>query len=93
MTSFDYSGKVVAITGASSGIGREIAMAFYECGAKLALCSRSAERVKEAISDFAKPDDPRILIVTADTGNVPEIHAFRDATVKHFGRRHWSPCR
>ena len=86
MTAFDYTDKVVAITGASSGIGREIAMAFYECGAKLALCSRSAERVREAISDFAQPDDPRILIVTADTANVPEIHAFRDAAVKHFGR-------
>ena len=33
MTSFDYSGKIVAVTGASSGIGREIAKAFYECGA------------------------------------------------------------
>ena len=86
MTAFDYTDKVIAITGASSGIGREIAMAFYECGAKLALCSRSAERVKEAIADFAQPDDPRILVVTADTANVPEIHAFRDAAVKHFGR-------
>ena len=86
MTTFDYSDKVVAITGDSSGIGREIAMAFYGCGAKLALCSRSADRVKEAIADFAQSDDPRILVVTADTANVAEIHAFRDAAVKHFGR-------
>ena len=41
---FDFTGKVVAITGASSGIGHEIASAFYEAGAKLALCSRSAQQ-------------------------------------------------
>lgn len=83
---FDYTDKIVAVTGASSGIGHEIASAFYKAGASLALCSRSAERVQEAISDFAQPDDPRVLVVTADTSKVPEIHAFRDAAMERFGR-------
>lgn len=83
---FDYTDKIVAVTGASSGIGHEIASAFYKAGASLALCSRSAERVREAIADFAQPDDPRILVMTADTGKVPEIHVFRDAVIERFGR-------
>ena len=43
---FNYSDRIVAITGASSGIGLEIARQFYLAGASLALCSRSAERVR-----------------------------------------------
>lgn len=86
MTSFDYSGKVVAITGASSGIGHEIAKAFFECGASLSLCSRSADRVREAVSSFADPDDERILISTCDSSEPENIYAFRDATVKRFGK-------
>ena len=86
MTSFDYSGKIVAITGASSGIGREIAMAFYECGASLALCSRSAERVQAAIADFAQPGDPRVLVMSVDSGEPADLYAFRDAAVKQFGK-------
>jgi len=84
--SFDYSGKIVAITGASSGIGHEIAKAFYECGASLALCSRSAERVAEAVKSFADPADERIFITSCDSSVVSQIHAFRDAAVAKFGR-------
>ena len=83
---FDYTGKIVAITGASSGIGHEIASAFYGAGASLALCSRSSQRVRDAVSSFADPDDERLLIMDCDTTEVPQIRAFRDAAVKRFGR-------
>lgn len=83
---FDFTGKVVAITGASSGIGHEIASAFYEAGAKLALCSRSSERVRNAITSFANPDDERIMIMDCDTSVVQNIYNFRDAAVERFGK-------
>ena len=86
MTTFDYSDKVVVITGASSGIGHEIAKAFFECGAKLALCSRSDQRVKDAIASFADPADPRILVMSVDSSEPAGIYAFRDAAVERFGK-------
>ncbi len=85
-TSFDYTGTVVAITGASSGIGLEIAKAFYEAGASLALCSRSADRVREAVKSFAAPDDAHVFITSCDSSVVSDIRAFRDAAVQRFGR-------
>lgn len=85
-TSFDYTGTIVAITGASSGIGLEIAKAFYEAGASLALCSRSADRVCEAVKSFVAPDDARVFITSCNSSVVSDIHAFRDAAVQRFGR-------
>ena len=85
-TSFDYTGTVVAITGASSGIGLEIAKAFYEAGASLALCSRSADRVREAVKSFVAPDDARVFITSCNSSVVSDIRAFRDAAVQRFGR-------
>ena len=39
----DFTGKVVIVTGASSGIGRQLALDFAARGARLVLCARRAE--------------------------------------------------
>ena len=81
-----FHDKIIAVTGASSGIGLEIARHFYQEGASLALCSRSKERVWEAVSAWADPEDPRLLLLSADTAKVEDIYAFQEAAVKYFGR-------
>ncbi len=43
----DYTGKVIIVTGASSGIGRQIALDFARREARLVLSARRAERLQQ----------------------------------------------
>ena len=46
-------GKVVVVTGASSGLGAACAKAFHSVGCKLVLCGRKTETLQQVIN-FAK---------------------------------------
>lgn len=80
-----FQDKVVVISGASSGIGLDIAQRFYEEGAILALCSRSVERVNQAAAKYAALPDPRILTMSADMKSVADIRRFVQAAIDKFG--------
>lgn len=84
---FDFTDSVVAVTGASGiGIGRVIAERFFRAGAKLAICSRSEERILQSACEIAGQDDGRMLAMAADTSRREEVWRFVDRTVERFGR-------
>ena len=51
---FSLEGKTVLVTGASSGIGKEIAVACAKMGAKVVLNGRNEERLKEVASQMGE---------------------------------------
>lgn len=52
MNPFDYSGKVVFVSGGTSGINLGIAHAFAKAGAKVAVMSRSQDKVDAAVKEL-----------------------------------------
>ena len=78
-------GKVVAITGASEGIGRATAARFAQEGAKVAICARRAD-VLNAFADELRKSGADVLPVVADAARPGEAERFIEETVKRFGR-------
>ena len=50
----DFKNKVVLITGASSGIGKESAIEFAKQGAKIVLVSRTKEKLEQVADELKK---------------------------------------
>ena len=51
---FDLTGKVAVVTGASSGIGKEAAIAYAEMGADVALLARRVDKLEETKKEIEK---------------------------------------
>lgn len=62
--------QLILVTGASSGIGRAVALACVKAGARVVACGRNEERLAEAKSQCAAPDNwinaPRDLLSQMD---------------------------
>lgn len=66
---YSLKGKIVFITGASSGIGRSCARAFASQGAKLILAARRAERLEEIAAGLKTEHGTAILVLKFDVRN------------------------
>ncbi len=71
----DYKGKKVWITGASSGIGKALALAFAKRGAVLLLSSRRADALREVAEACQKAGAADTLVLPLDMGKHQEVKA------------------
>jgi NADP-dependent 3-hydroxy acid dehydrogenase YdfG len=81
----DLSGQVVAITGASSGIGEATALAAAEAGAAVALAARRTDRI-EALAERITGEGGRAIAITTDVADEAQAKAFVDATIARLGK-------
>jgi len=80
----EHEGKVVIVTGGSTGVGLGIARAFLDAGASVVTCARTAFDVAPAAR--TQEERERTLHVAADIREAEQIDAVIGATIERFGR-------
>jgi len=81
----DLSDRVVAVTGASSGIGEAIALGCARAGAAVALAARRADRI-ELLRQRIETDGARAIAVPTDVGEESQALAFIERAHAELGR-------
>jgi len=76
--------RVIAITGASAGIGRATALRLARDGASVAICARRKERLDDAAAEIERVGG-RALPIVADVTREDEMNALVARTVERFG--------
>ena len=83
---FDFSGKVVLVTGGGSGLGRGIATRFAEAGADVAInYLHSADSANDLASQIAKLDR-RVLTVQADVTKKAQVQSLVQQVIDVLGK-------
>ena len=77
--------QVVAVVGASSGIGRETALLFAKKGAKVVVSARSQVGLSSVVEEIQSFGGDAMAIL-ADVADFGQVKAIADKTVEHFGR-------
>ena len=80
---FNLKGRVAVITGASSGLGRQMAQAFAKQGADIAIVARRIERLEELKKELEK-ENIKVLPVKCDVTNTEEINNAANQIEKEF---------
>jgi len=78
----EFLGKKIVITGASSGIGKACALYFLNSGAKVVLCGRDIESMKNIGSRF--PD--QVAAVCLDLSSDMQLFDFKSSVVEFLGK-------
>jgi NAD(P)-dependent dehydrogenase (short-subunit alcohol dehydrogenase family) len=92
---YDFSGRVVAVTGATGGLGPAVAEAFAAAGAAVALLARNQEKLEKLAAALtpaspapgqAAAETPTVFIRAADLTDPVAVHEAFRAVAAHFGR-------
>lgn len=80
----DVQNKVALITGASTGLGLEMARVLGEQGARLVICARREDRLERARQDL-EARGAEVLAVRCDVSDQGDVRAMIDAAIERFG--------
>jgi len=80
-----FAGKVVLITGATSGIGRAAAIQFAAEGGKVAFCGRRAGLGRE-LEEQIRAAKAEAIYIRADVRSENDVRELVERTVSHYGR-------
>ena len=82
---FNLKGRVAVITGASSGLGKQMAIGFANQGADLVLMARRVERLEELKEELEKKG-VKVLPLKCDVTNTDDIRKAAKQAEREFGK-------
>lgn len=82
---FNLKGRVAAITGASSGLGLQMAKGFAGQGADLVILARRIERL-EAIAEEMRAKGVRCLPIKCDVTDTEAVNRAAEKTIQEYGK-------
>jgi len=82
---YDWNQKVVIITGASSGIGRALALELGRRGARLGLTARRAEELSKVAEEVSRAGG-QALVLPADVRRAEDINGVAERVREKWGR-------
>jgi NAD(P)-dependent dehydrogenase (short-subunit alcohol dehydrogenase family) len=80
---FDLRGKTALVTGASSGIGRHVALAYLQAGARVAVAARHPEPLERVAAELAGTGD--VVTVRCDVTRPDQVSAMLDRVTAELG--------
>jgi NAD(P)-dependent dehydrogenase (short-subunit alcohol dehydrogenase family) len=83
----ELAGRVAVVTGASTGIGRSIALECARSGMHVVMASQNAERLHAAVTQV-RATGARVIGVPTDVGDLSAVERLADATLAEFGAVH-----
>ena len=83
---FDLSNRVAVVSGASSGLGQQMARAFARQGADLAILARRVERLESFKSELEKAYGVKVIAIKCDVTETSDINAAAEQVEKEFGK-------
>jgi NAD(P)-dependent dehydrogenase (short-subunit alcohol dehydrogenase family) len=84
MTNQEFSGKVAIVTGGSLGIGKAAARLLAERGARVAICGRREEAVRQSVAEMQSAG-LEVEGIAADVRLAADIQHLVNFTLEHFG--------
>ena len=82
---FDLSGRSAIVTGASRGLGREMATALAEAGADLLIGARTAADIEKAAAEIAQATRRKVIPVAGDVTDRQSVEAMAARAMDEFG--------
>lgn len=82
---FDLNGKIAVVTGASSGLGKDAALAYANAGANVCLLARRVEKIEELAKEI-EGLGVKSISVKCDVTKEDEVKAAIETVVNEFGR-------
>ncbi len=82
---FDYKGKVVLVSGASSGLGAQMAKGYAKQGATLVITARRIEKLEEVAEEIRK-EGVECLPIKCDVTDVSSVNNAAKIVKERFGK-------